>query len=249
MSVLPGDDAPALSAAGATRPIPGFVSIVIPCLNEELVVGEFVDWCHEGLAKAGVDGRDPDRRQLHRPLRRDRRGARRAGAARAPSAASGAPTSTRCPASAASGSSWATATSPTTSARSRRSSSSSRAGCEFVMGSRFEGLHRAGRDARPAPLLRHAADDLDPQPHLHEPASRDIHCGMRAMTADALRAHRPAEPVVGVRLRDGAQGGQAAPAHRPRCRCASTRTARAARATTSAPAGGRRGRPAGSTSA
>ncbi len=32
------------------------VSIVAPCLNEELVVGEFVDWCMEGLAKANVSG-------------------------------------------------------------------------------------------------------------------------------------------------------------------------------------------------
>jgi glycosyltransferase involved in cell wall biosynthesis len=32
------------------------VSIVVPCLNEELTVGEFVDWCHEGLAAAGVTG-------------------------------------------------------------------------------------------------------------------------------------------------------------------------------------------------
>jgi glycosyltransferase involved in cell wall biosynthesis len=33
-----------------------FVSIVVPCLNEELVVGEFVDWCFQGLRHAGVDG-------------------------------------------------------------------------------------------------------------------------------------------------------------------------------------------------
>jgi glycosyltransferase involved in cell wall biosynthesis len=32
------------------------VSIVVPCLNEELTVGEFVDWCSEGLAAAGVSG-------------------------------------------------------------------------------------------------------------------------------------------------------------------------------------------------
>ncbi len=32
------------------------VSIVVPCLNEELTVGEFVDWCTEGLAAAGVSG-------------------------------------------------------------------------------------------------------------------------------------------------------------------------------------------------
>ncbi|HLM86999.1 MAG TPA: glycosyltransferase [Solirubrobacteraceae bacterium] len=32
------------------------VSIVVPCLNEELTIGEFVDWCYEGLAAAGVSG-------------------------------------------------------------------------------------------------------------------------------------------------------------------------------------------------
>ena len=32
------------------------VSIVIPCLNEELVIGEFVDWCRQGLREAGLEG-------------------------------------------------------------------------------------------------------------------------------------------------------------------------------------------------
>jgi glycosyltransferase involved in cell wall biosynthesis len=32
------------------------LSIVVPCLNEELTIGEFVDWCLEGLAEAGVAG-------------------------------------------------------------------------------------------------------------------------------------------------------------------------------------------------
>jgi glycosyltransferase involved in cell wall biosynthesis len=32
------------------------VSIVIPALNEELTVGDFVDWCKAGLATAGVAG-------------------------------------------------------------------------------------------------------------------------------------------------------------------------------------------------
>jgi glycosyltransferase involved in cell wall biosynthesis len=35
---------------------PGFVSIVVPCLNEELVVGEFVDWCWQGLREARAQG-------------------------------------------------------------------------------------------------------------------------------------------------------------------------------------------------
>lgn len=32
------------------------LSIVIPAMNEEVTIGEFVDWCREGLAKAGVPG-------------------------------------------------------------------------------------------------------------------------------------------------------------------------------------------------
>jgi glycosyltransferase involved in cell wall biosynthesis len=32
------------------------VSIVVPALNEEITVGEFVDWCKEGLERAGVQG-------------------------------------------------------------------------------------------------------------------------------------------------------------------------------------------------
>src|SRR5919108_3700424 len=32
------------------------VSIVVPCLNEELCIGEFVEWCREGLKKAGRQG-------------------------------------------------------------------------------------------------------------------------------------------------------------------------------------------------
>jgi glycosyltransferase involved in cell wall biosynthesis len=32
------------------------LSIVIPALNEELTVGEFVDWCKQGLEQAGVQG-------------------------------------------------------------------------------------------------------------------------------------------------------------------------------------------------
>jgi hypothetical protein len=35
---------------------PPEVSIVVPCLNEEITIGEFVDWCHEGLAAADVRG-------------------------------------------------------------------------------------------------------------------------------------------------------------------------------------------------
>jgi len=32
------------------------LSIVVPALNEAVTVGEFVDWCQEGLKRAGVTG-------------------------------------------------------------------------------------------------------------------------------------------------------------------------------------------------
>jgi len=32
------------------------ISIVIPSMNEEITIGEFIDWCHEGLKKAGAVG-------------------------------------------------------------------------------------------------------------------------------------------------------------------------------------------------
>ena len=44
------------SAVSVLPPIPNFLSIVVPCLNEEVTIGEFVDWCHEGLSRAGVEG-------------------------------------------------------------------------------------------------------------------------------------------------------------------------------------------------
>lgn len=37
-------------------PGPVELSIVVPALNESITVGEFVDWCHEGLKRAGVSG-------------------------------------------------------------------------------------------------------------------------------------------------------------------------------------------------
>lgn len=44
-----------LTPPGATL-APVQLSIVVPALNEAITVGEFVDWCHEGLKKAGVTG-------------------------------------------------------------------------------------------------------------------------------------------------------------------------------------------------
>jgi glycosyltransferase involved in cell wall biosynthesis len=35
---------------------PPSVSIVVPALNEEITIGEFIDWCWEGLRSSGVSG-------------------------------------------------------------------------------------------------------------------------------------------------------------------------------------------------
>jgi glycosyltransferase involved in cell wall biosynthesis len=32
------------------------LSIVVPALNEQLTISEFISWCHEGLAEAGISG-------------------------------------------------------------------------------------------------------------------------------------------------------------------------------------------------
>src|SRR4051794_25448800 len=53
MSIELETEGPTISVGS---PVPNFLSIVVPCLNEEVTIGEFVDWCHEGLARAGVDG-------------------------------------------------------------------------------------------------------------------------------------------------------------------------------------------------
>jgi glycosyltransferase involved in cell wall biosynthesis len=43
-----------MPAGGEPRPVD--VSIIVPSLNEEITVGEFVDWCKQGLERAGVTG-------------------------------------------------------------------------------------------------------------------------------------------------------------------------------------------------
>jgi glycosyltransferase involved in cell wall biosynthesis len=43
--LLPADDCPNPE-----------VSLVVPALNEQISIGRFVEWCREGLLKAGVQG-------------------------------------------------------------------------------------------------------------------------------------------------------------------------------------------------
>jgi len=54
-STIDSDDAAELLVPTDDVTEPEF-SIVVPALNEQITVGTFVDWCREGLAKAGVVG-------------------------------------------------------------------------------------------------------------------------------------------------------------------------------------------------
>ena len=76
------------------------LSIVIPALNEELTIVDFVAWCRQGMAAAGIAGEvlivdsSSDRHDRDRASRAGRACCGR------PSAASAGPTSTRSPTSA-----------------------------------------------------------------------------------------------------------------------------------------------------
>ena len=147
------------------------LSIVIPALDEEVTVGEFVDWCRQGLEAAGVVGRGAHRRQLERPDRRDRARARRARAANA-AARPRTRVHRRAPVR-------ARALRPHGRRRLHVRLPPARAvrreaprGLRVRDGIALARLDRAGRDAVPAPVPRHAGDDLDPQPALRQPLLR-----------------------------------------------------------------------------
>ena len=53
---MPTLDAPSHLLPEGVVPAPVELSIVIPAMNEEVTIGEFVDWCRAGLAQAGVTG-------------------------------------------------------------------------------------------------------------------------------------------------------------------------------------------------
>ena len=181
------------------------LSIVIPALNEELTVGEFVDWCKEGLRKARGGRRDPDRGQLRRRDHRDRALARRA---RPEDAAA-----------------WARAR-----VHRRHSLHPRTVGLDGGRGLhvRLPGarpvrralprgervrdglalarLDRAWFDAVPPPVPRDPGDDLDSQQALLQQV---LGHPLRHARDHARRAAADADPiaVVAVRVGDGPQGG------------------------------------------
>ncbi len=184
MSSRSGD--PTVSEPAApSPPIPGFVSIVTPCLNEELTVGEFVDWCHEGLERAGVDGevvivdsstdRSREIAEEHgaRVLSFPKRGLGRAYIDAQPLLRGEYIIMGDCDL--------------TYDFREIAPFVDELAqGHEFVMGSRFRGYIEPG--AMPK-LHRFFGTPLTTWilNRIYRAGFSDIHCGMRAMTADALR--------------------------------------------------------------
>jgi glycosyltransferase involved in cell wall biosynthesis len=160
------------------------VSIVIPCLNEELVIGEFVDWCHQGLREPGVTGqvlivdsstdRSAEIALAHgaEVLRVPRRGLGRAYIDALPHIRGEYVFMGDCDL--------------TYDFRQLRPFLEKlRQGHEFVMGSRFRGTIEPG--AMPA-LHRYFGTPVTTfiLNFIYGTRFSDIHCGMRALTRDAL---------------------------------------------------------------
>ncbi len=161
------------------------VSIVVPAANEELTIGEFVDWCHQGLREAGVSGEiliidsSTDRtaelaeNKGARVLRVPKRGLGRAYIDAVPHIRGKYVIMGDCDL--------------TYDFRElRQFIDALEAGNDFVMGSRFKGFIEPG--AMP-PLHRYFGTPLTTWilNRIYGTRYSDIHCGMRAMTLDALK--------------------------------------------------------------
>lgn len=161
------------------------LSIVIPALNEELTIGDFVAWCHAGMAKAGIAGEilivdsGSDRTTEialaggARVLRTPKRGLGRAYQDALPYVRGRYVLMGDCDC--------------TYDFRELAPFVERfRGGAEFVMGSRFRGYIEPG--SMP-PLHRYLGTPVTTFILNVIFGSRfsDIHCGMRGITADALR--------------------------------------------------------------
>jgi glycosyltransferase involved in cell wall biosynthesis len=160
------------------------ISIVVPALNEQITIGEFVEWCKEGFAKAGVRGeilivdsssdRTPGIALSHgaRVLRTPKRGLGRAYIDALPYIRGKFIVMGDCDL--------------TYDFRALKDFVDRyREGYEFVMGSRFKGSIERG--AMP-PLHRYFGTPLTTwilNATYHSRFS-DIHCGMRGLTKTAL---------------------------------------------------------------
>jgi hypothetical protein len=164
---------------------PPLISICVPCLNEELTIGEFVDWCRQGLAEAGVTGEivivdsstdtSPEIAEAHgaRVLRFPKLGLGRAYIDAIPHLRGRYVILGDCDL--------------TYDFRVLSGFVGElQAGNEFVMGSRFEGSIEPG--AMPA-LHQHFGTPVTTWifNRIYGTRFSDIHCGMRALHIDALR--------------------------------------------------------------
>ena len=164
------------------------LSIVIPALNEETVIADFMAWCHQGIAEAGVAAeilildsshdRTPEIALAHgaRVLTMPRRGLGRAYLDAIPYIRGR----------------YVLMGDADCTYDFRRLApflEHLRGGAEFVMGSRFRGSIEAG--AMPA-LHRYFGTPLTTfiLNRLYGSRFSDIHCGMRGLTLDALQRMR-----------------------------------------------------------
>ncbi|MFL5904869.1 MAG: glycosyltransferase family 2 protein [Solirubrobacteraceae bacterium] len=171
--------------APTRRRIRGFVSIVVPCRNEELTIGEFVDWCWQGLEAAGAEGeviivdnstdrspeiaRDHGARVIHEP----ERGLGRAYVAALPHIRGDYVVMGDCDLT-------------YDFRRLEPFLTALQDGAEFVMGTRLRGEIEPGAMPR---LHRYFGTPVTTWilNRLYRQRFSDIHCGMRAMTVEALR--------------------------------------------------------------
>jgi hypothetical protein len=166
-------------------PRPEMVSIVVPCLNEELTIGEFVDWCFEGLRGCGVEGevvivdsssdRSPEIAAEHgaRVIRVPRRGLGRAYIDAIPHIEG----------------EWVIMGDCDLTYDFRELEAfveKLREGCDFVMGTRTKGYIEPGAMPR---LHRYFGSPITTWilNVIYRTGFSDIHCGMRGTALDALR--------------------------------------------------------------
>jgi glycosyltransferase involved in cell wall biosynthesis len=171
--------------APTQRRIKGFVSIVVPCRNEELTIGEFVDWCWQGLEAAGAEGeiiivdnstdRSPEiaRERGARVIHEPQRGLGRAYVAALPHIRGDYVVMGDCDLT-------------YDFRRVEPFLTALEEGAEFVMGTRLRGEIEPG--AMPK-LHRYFGTPVTTWilNRLYRQRFSDIHCGMRAMTIEALR--------------------------------------------------------------
>jgi glycosyltransferase involved in cell wall biosynthesis len=173
---VPGDD---------RQDGPVEVSIVVPALNEQVTIAEFVDWCWEGLREAGVTGEViiVDSSTDQTPHLALAKGAR---VLRTPKRGLGQAYKDAIPFIRGSFVIMGDCDLTYDFRNIRPFVEAYRSGAEFVMGSRFRGHIEPG--AMPG-LHRYFGTPVTTWAlnRIYGSSYSDIHCGMRGLSADALR--------------------------------------------------------------